>query len=195
MEIIAHRCNSIKKLIETPKRLGVEVDIRSYGADLIIHHDPFEKGVLFEDWLKNFSHETLILNVKEEGLEEKLIYLMESKGINKYFFLDQSFPFLLKYKNLCAGRCAVRLSEFEAIQTVLNLSGQVNWVWVDSFSSFPIGKSELIDLKEANFKICIVSPELQGKEPEVEIPRLKELLQSFDITIEAVCTKRYDIWE
>ena len=41
MIIVQHRRNTINLLKETPVKFGVEVDIRSYGDKLIIHHDPF----------------------------------------------------------------------------------------------------------------------------------------------------------
>ena len=71
----------------------------------------------FETWLDHYSHKTLILNVKEEGLEERLIASMASRGIDDFFFLDQSFPFLIKWSKLGEHRCAVRVSEFENIET------------------------------------------------------------------------------
>ena len=82
MKLIKHRCNTIDQLLSTNKKYGVEVDIRSKGDLLIIHHDPFKNGEHFENWLENFDHGTLILNVKEEGLEEKLISIMKSNGIS-----------------------------------------------------------------------------------------------------------------
>ena len=66
MNIIAHRRNTIKELSQTPSKMGVEVDIRSLGNKLIIHHDPFVPGEDFEQWLDSYKHGTLILNVKEE---------------------------------------------------------------------------------------------------------------------------------
>ena len=69
MQIIAHRKNTIAELCETPSHFGVEVDIRSWCDGLTIHHDPFVQGEDFKEWLKHYQHQTLILNVKEEGLE------------------------------------------------------------------------------------------------------------------------------
>ena len=60
---------------------------------IIIHHDPFKEGENFYKWIKYFKHKFLILNVKEEGLEKKLIDCMNKNNITSYFFLDQSFPF------------------------------------------------------------------------------------------------------
>ena len=46
MEIIVHRINYIKDLINLPTDYGVEVDLRSQGSKLILNHEPF-KGAIF----------------------------------------------------------------------------------------------------------------------------------------------------
>ena len=86
MHRILHRVNTIELLKNTPLNFGVEVDIRSNAENLIIHHDPFKQGELFEEWIQYFQHETLILNVKEEGLEDRLLKLMEQYRVNDFSF-------------------------------------------------------------------------------------------------------------
>ena len=195
MKLISHRRNTVSQLLATDSKYGVEVDIRSEGARLIIHHDPFMAGETFDEWISAYRHGTLILNVKEEGLEARLISLMQSKGIDDYFFLDQSFPFLVKWSRAGEHRCAVRISEFEAIETALTLAGKVDWVWVDCFTHFPLCEKDAKRLKGAGFKICLVSPELQGRDAEIEIPQLASLLKEQNIMPDAICTKRLDLWE
>lgn len=195
MQIIAHRKNTIAELSQTPSRFGIEVDIRSWGDGLTIHHDPFVRGEDFTEWLKHYQHQLLILNVKEEGLEARLIELMKEYRIVNYFFLDQSFPFLIKWAKLGEKRLAVRVSEFENINTALSLKDQVNWIWVDCFTHFPLKESTAKQLKEAHFKLCLVSPELQGRNAELEIPELQKILKAENITPDAVCTKRPDLWQ
>jgi hypothetical protein len=195
MKLISHRLNTIQDLNATPTKYGVEVDIRSRGEKLIIHHDPFVEGESFEDWIAVYQHGTLILNIKEEGLEGRLIALMQAHGIEDYFFLDQSFPFLVKWSKAGEHRCAVRVSEFEAIETALTLAGKVEWVWVDCFNYFPLSHEDAQRLKNAGFKLCLVSPELQGRDAETEIPMLLQLLSERGIQADAVCTKRPDLWE
>ena len=195
MKIIAHRINSLSELLASPAKYGVEVDIRSYGDKLVIHHDPFIEGEPFDAWIAAYQHGTLILNVKEEGLEARLIALMQSKGIADYFFLDQSFPFLVKWSEVGEHRCAVRVSEFESIETALTLAGKVDWVWVDCFTKFPLSEDDALRLKNAGFKLCLVSPELQGRNAEIEIPALASLLRERNIESDAVCTKRPELWE
>lgn len=195
MKLITHRRNTISELLTTPEKYGVEVDIRSHGDKLIIHHDPFIKGEPFDAWIAAYRHGTLILNVKEEGLETRLIGLMESLGFEDYFFLDQSFPFLAKCASAGEHRCAVRVSEFESIDTALALAGKVDWVWVDCFTRFPLSNEDGQRLKNAGFKLCLVSPELQGRDAETEIPQLAQFLVELGIQADAVCTKRPDLWE
>ena len=195
MQLISHRRNTVSKLLATDSKYGVEVDIRSEGGRLIIHHDPYVDGEVFDTWINAYQHGTLILNVKEEGLEARLISLMQSKGIDDYFFLDQSFPFLVKWSRAKERRCAVRVSEFESVDTALTLAGKVDWVWVDCFTKFPLSGQDARRLKGAGFKLCLVSPELQGRDAKIEIPQLASLLKERNIVADSICTKRPDLWE
>ena len=195
MKFIFHRRNTVSELLATDSKYGIEVDIRSEGDRLIIHHDPYVAGESFDEWINAYRHGTLILNVKEEGLESRLIALMQSNGITDYFFLDQSFPFLVKWSKAGEHRCAVRVSEFESIETALTLAGKVDWIWVDCFTYFPLSEQDARQLKDAGFKLCLVSPELQGRDANVEIPQLASLLKDRNIVADAVCTKRPDLWE
>ena len=194
MHTILHRINTIELLKKTPSNFGVEIDIRSNGKNLILHHDPFEQGELFEDWIRSYHHGTLILNVKEEGLESPLLKLMNQYKINDFFFLDQSFPFLRKTALMGESRCAVRVSEYENIETVLSLSGMVDWVWVDCFTRFPLNKKEADQLTNAGFRLCLVSPELQGMKERTHVIGFRREVELLGIKGDAVCTKYADLW-
>jgi hypothetical protein len=195
MKLIAHRRNQLAELEATPAQYGIEVDIRSCGDRLIIHHDPFADGNSFDDWISAYRHGTLILNVKEEGLEGRLIEIMRAHGISDYFFLDQSFPFLVKWARAGERRCAVRVSEFESISTAMTFAGKIDWVWVDCFTRFPLSGTDAAQLQDAGFKLCLVSPELQGRNADAEIPALVALLKERGIHADAVCTKQPALWE
>ena len=195
MEIILHRRNSLDELLEVPTKYGVEIDIRSYKNDLILSHDPFKKGEFFSDWIVNYNHGTLIINVKEEGLEERVFEILDKKEVNDFFFLDQSFPFMLKYSDFLKGRSAVRISEYESIETAKNLIGKVDWIWLDCFSKFPLRADDLLSLKESNFKLCIVSPELQGRDNIEYIKTFIDQILELNTEFDAVCTKFPDLWK
>jgi len=195
MRRILHRINTKDQLINCPTQLGVEVDIRTFGDDFIIHHDPFVKGENLEEWLSAFNHGTLILNVKEEGLESRLINLMRDHSIDDYFFLDQSFPFLVKTAEMGERRCAVRVSEYESIDTAMSLAGKVDWVWVDCFTHFPLTKEDADKLQiEGGFKLCFVSPELQGRTEKGKVKIFRNEIDNLGIIGDAVCTKYPDLW-
>jgi hypothetical protein len=194
MIIVRHRRNTAEELRATPTEFGIELDLRSQGARVIVHHDPFVAGEDFERWLEDYRHRLLILNVKEEGLEQRLIALMRERGIEDWLFLDQSFPFLIRTARAGESRCAVRISEFETIETALTLAGQVRWVWVDCFSRFPLNGEQARRLQAAGFKLCLVSPELQGRDATTEIPALRALLAREGIVADAVCTKETALW-
>ena len=194
MLIIEHRKNTISDLIETPINHGVEIDIRSNGNELILAHDPFCNGELFSNWLKSYKHAFLILNVKEEGLEEKILYLMHKHAINNFFFLDQSFPFLIKTTSKGERRSAVRFSEYESVETVFNVSSKLDWVWLDSFNEFILNSNDIKFFQKMNCNLCIVSPELQGRTATNEISKIKNIMKKANLTIHAVCTKRPGIW-
>ncbi len=194
MIIVSHRRNTIAQLNETPTEFGIELDIRSRGQDLIVHHDAFVEGERFDDWLAHYRHRLLILNVKEEGLEDALLERMARAGISDFFFLDQSFPFLVRTANRGERRCAVRVSEFESIDTALTLAGRIDWVWVDCFTRFPLDTSDAERLRDAGFRLCLVSPELQGRSDPAAISAMRNEVASKNIRIDAVCTKQPDLW-
>lgn len=194
MIFIQHRRNTLELLKNTSTDYGVEVDIRSRGSDMIIHHDPFEDGESFDIWMDNYKHKTLILNVKEEGLEDRLLHEMKQRDFDDFFFLDQSFPFLIKTSRTGETRSAVRVSEFEGLESARNLAGKVDWVWVDCFTRFPLSEAQTQELRELGFKLCLVSPELQGRAPEEEITGILQHFANLKVEPDAVCTKVPELW-
>ena len=196
MRFIAHRRNTTAELAATPTGYGVEIDLRAAaGGRIVLHHDPFRSGEDFADWLRSFRHRTLILNVKEDGLEERAAALVRARGIEDYFFLDQPVPSLLRCAALGERRCAVRVSEFEPVEMALRFAGRVGWVWVDCFTRLALTGSEAGRLRDAGFKLCMVSPELQGRTAAHEIPGMARLVAERGIAPDAVCTKAPERWQ
>ena len=193
MEIILHRQNTIELLSELPKQYGAEIDLRSYKEEIIVHHDPYEIGINFKDWLKHYKHGILILNLKEDGLENKVLNYLGEYNIKSFFFLDQSMPSIIRNVQKGILNCAIRVSEYEPIQVALNLEGKVNWIWLDIFTKFSLTNKEFKTLKNAKFKICLVSPELQ-KYNNIEIYNLQKHIKKEEILFDAVCTKFPDKW-
>lgn len=205
LEKIHHRINKIEEMMKTNSLHGIEVDVRYHEDELICEHDPFGHHHLTErsldQLLSKFSNKgILILNLKTEGIERACIDLVLKHGIKRWFFLDMSAPYLVKYaSHAIAGtipgftpdNLAVRFSDKEPLEQALALKGAVRWLWVDSFEKFPVTEENYSLIKE-HFKICLVSPELHGHSL-IKIDEFKKLVTGKEI--DAVCTKRPDLWD
>lgn len=191
MIYVAHRVNTVQELKAIPECYGVEIDIRERGGKLILQHDPFVDGESLEDYLREYRHGLLILNVKCERIEFEVLDLVRKYSIKEYFFLDSSFPMIRLMANKGIKEQAVRYSEYESLETVMAMKGQVNWVWVDCFEKLAIEYQDYQELKNAGFRLCMVSPELQGR-PQ-DIVGYRDSLKQKQIIFDAVCTKVYNI--
>ncbi len=209
MHIISHRINTIKDLKKVDYSYGIEIDIRYHNNDLILHHDPLchqeNSPEKFEDLLAEYvkNHKgTIILNIKTEGVELQCINLMKKYHYKNWFFLDLSMPYFVIYSNKVASgeiegftpdNLAVRFSEFEPIEYALSFKNKVRWVWIDCFTKMPLNKENYKILKDANFKLCLVAPELQKHKIE-RSSEFQKILRKNNIKLDAVCTKKSELW-
>ena len=191
MEFIAHRINTLKELETLPSEYGVELDLRDNSDGIYIQHNPFENGEDFERYLMRYHHGTMILNVKSEGIELQILKLLKEYGVKSYFFLDSSFPMIWKLSNDGEKNIALRVSEAEGLDTPRSMAGRVNWIWVDCFTKIPVDKEQAMELKDLGYRLCMVSPELEGR-PE-DIVSYKEQIRGMGIEFDAVCTKYNNI--
>jgi len=191
VHFINHRINNSEALNKLYNSFGVEIDLRYKNKEIIFTENKFSSGEIFEEYLKKFNLNFLILNIKSEGIEEEVLRLVKKYRVPDYFFLDTSIPFMVKYINKGWTKFAVRYSEYEPLELALRFKRKVDWVWVDCFNYLPLSEKTYLELKKY-FKICLVSPELQGL-PLSMIEDFKEQIKNFQI--DAVCTKRSDLWE
>ena len=174
MEIVIHRVNSLEKLNQLPLSFGAEIDIRAYGSDLILNHEPFEPGCLFEDFLKQYRHGLLILNIKEAGVEAAALSLVSKYRVPSFFLLDVEFPYIYTASREGNRSIAMRYSEDEPIENSLKYSGMIDWVWIDTNTRLPLSR-EICESLSA-FKTCLVCPERWGR-PEDIVPYRKRMLE------------------
>jgi hypothetical protein len=183
-EIVIHRVNERTRLREIPRHYGAEIDLRANGSSLILNHDPFKGGERFEDWLVSYEHGLLVLNVKEAGIEAEVIRLVEARGVKQFFLLDVEFPYLYRASRAGERRIALRYSEDEAIETVLNYRGKVDWVWIDTNTRLPLDTTSAGKL--AGFQTCLVCPERWGRPQDIGAYRRK--LAALNFPLSAVMT-------
>ena len=191
MQLIAHRVNTIAMLDKIPEKYGVEIDLRDYEERLILQHDPFKDGENFEKYLQHYKHSTIILNIKSERIEFRALELLKKYKVDNYFFLDCSFPMIYLLTKQGENNISLRFSEFEGLDTIMIMKNKIKWVWVDCFSKLPIDVEIYRLLKNADMKLCLVSPELSGREGY--IGKYKKYLEEKHIFFDAVCTKIYNI--
>jgi hypothetical protein len=192
MEFIAHRINKLEELEKLSKKYGVEIDLRdNVDGKIYINHDPFILGEDFEEYLRKYSHGTMILNVKSERIELKILELLKKYNINNYFFLDSSFPMIKLLSDRGEKNIALRYSEYEGLDTLEKMQGKVNWVWVDCFTELPINNEIYRKIKNMGYKLCLVSPELQNQKEKLEL--YAKQIKDEKIEFDAICTKEYNV--
>ncbi len=188
MRVFSHRVNTVKELLSTDRSFGVEVDLRA-GPEgrIILAHDPFVDGEDFSEYLKSFSHNGIILNIKCDGIERSVIEILEKHKITDYLFLDTSLPTFYDISSKGNNRFFVRYSSIEPLELAVTNSQLASWVWVDCFEDLILTKQNVSIIKKHGLKICLVSPELHGREDSVK--DFIEKLQANNLKIDAVCTK------
>lgn len=197
LQYIHHRRNTLQELRETQPEWGVEIDLRSFGesrGDLRVVHDPWTGGLSFKEWIIEFQalkiQGPLILNTKEDQLEEALFEMMKANGIDNFLFLDTALPTLVKNVNQGNGKhFMMRLSKYEPLAAAEKFIGKVEWLWVDCFGGEPLDEAIVLEASK-KFKLCLVSPELQRQDP-AKIDVFAKIKKYASL----VCTKCPDLWE
>lgn len=193
LHIVRHRVNGLAALSAVAPEHGAEIDVRSRAGRLILAHDPHVPGEPLERFLDAWKAQgrrgLLILNPKEDGLERELLRQLRRRRIENFVLLDLAAPTLVRLAlRERVGRVAVRVSEHEPESAAAPFAGRARWVWLDSFTGRPPSPALARRLRRA-FKVCLVSPELQGH-PRSRIAAYRALRGAVD----AVCTKFPDSW-
>jgi hypothetical protein len=193
LEIIIHRVNTINELRDVPQEYGTEIDIRSFGSNLILNHEPFQSGEDFKNYIGEYKHGTLVLNIKEAGIEDEVLRLVRQHSqIKSYFLLDVEFPYTYRSSRNGEKAIAMRFSEDESLETVKLYVGKVDWVWIDTNTRLPLDGNNLSVLNR--FKKCLVCPERWGRPFDIE--KYKETMIDLNFNVDAVMTgnKYAKIW-
>lgn len=168
---------------------GFESDVRDYCGRIVISHDLADENSLGLDCvLKMLSEKSdkymFAINIKADGLKDKLLSALSQWNINNYFCFDMSVPQMLEYTNV-GIRVFTRQSEYEPHPPVM--LAEAEGVWIDAFKDYSWISSELLSRYiEGGKKVCIVSPELHQEDYK---PFWKMLLESsVDLNKVILCT-------
>lgn len=193
MEVIIHRVNSILSLKSIPNAYGCEVDLRANGSSIVMNHDPYVGGENFLSFLEEYNHGTLVLNIKESGIEDYVLKAVKDRGIKSFFLLDVEFPFIYNHSLIGNMRnVAARFSEYEPIKNLEIFKNKIDWVWIDTFTKNPVNEKNLQLLN--NFKKCLVCPSRWGRFED--ILHYRRSLNQLNFNLDSVMTdiKFSELW-
>lgn len=168
---------------------GTETDIRDYNGKLVVSHDiADEKCITVEELFicyNKFNNEfPLALNIKSDGLQEKLKVLISKYQIKNYFVFDMSVPDGLQYlKNNINS--FTRESEYEEKPSFYK---EASGIWLDEFNGHWINGDIIKDHVFNEKEICIVSPDLHKREYKKEWQHYKEIEKELGISSLMICT-------
>lgn len=192
-ELIIHRVNEISKLKSIPFEYGCEIDIRTNGSNLILNHNPYLSGDSLIDFLDNYQHGTLVLNIKESGIESDVLSHVRERNINSFFLLDVEFPYLYRASRDGERSIAIRYSEDEPIESVNKYKNKVDWVWIDTNTKLPLDTQTIVQLK--GFKTCLVCPERWGRPNDIILYRKQMQLYNFELNAVMTSLNCAKYWE
>lgn len=175
MKILAHRGYWNKNIEKnSPLALrtalehgyGFESDVRDYAERLVISHNiataaSQDAEEVFK-WLNEFNDlYCFAINIKADGLKNMLKLFFDKYAITNYFLFDMSVPQMVEFREI-GLRFFTRQSEIELNPVMYD---DAAGVWIDSFGSNEWITKELLDNHINHGKeVCIVSPDLHGKD-------------------------------
>src|SRR5258706_2768972 len=173
LQILAHRGlwksreekNSLAALtLALRQGFGLETDVRDCAGELVISHDPPQRGALplrslLEEYRSLQATSILALNIKADGLAQPLRMLLEQYGIQNYFVFDMSVPDMLAYARDEMPFFS-RLSELETVPPLLE---RCSGIWLDAFHGDWYDAPMINRYLHAGMQVCVVSPELHRR--------------------------------
>lgn len=175
LEILAHRgcwnneqekncLLSLNRALE--KGYGIETDLRDYEGKLVVSHNiaddhSLDAEELFRRYVELDCHATLAFNVKADGIQGLLTEFLNKYKISNYFLFDMSVPEQVVNHDMNLNY----YTRHSDVENTCVLYEGAKGVWLDSFYDDHWLTADIIRAHmSAGKKVCVVSPELHGKE-------------------------------
>lgn len=175
MRILAHRgywnskveknsSDAIRNALENG--YSFESDVRDYMGKLVLSHNIADDSAMDAEkvfqWLHEFDDAfCFAINIKADGLQDLLYNCLIRYDIDNYFAFDMSVPQMIEFRER-GIKFFTRLSEVEKEPCLYE---DASGVWVDGFWSVNWITKDLIEgFMEDGKDVCLVSPELHGRE-------------------------------
>lgn len=161
---------------------GTETDIRDRGGQLVIAHDMAkDTDMTLHAFLEIYGQcgLPLAINIKADGLAAKLRETLQVYKVTNYFVFDCAVPDLREH--IRVGNTAyARLSDVEPAPAWLD---RVQGIWLDAFETDWYQESDILAMIKLGKRVCIVSPELHGRDPADAWKRLRPLADEPQLTL------------
>lgn len=144
---------------------GTETDVRDTGGRLVISHDlAGGDEISFSEVLDMLADRPLplALNIKADGLARALVQELAARSLSHWFTFDMSVPELVAQLRLGLP-VFTRASEYEPEPA---LYARATGVWLDSFERDWFGVDAISEFLSDGKQVCVVSPELHGRDPQ-----------------------------
>jgi hypothetical protein len=156
---------------------GTETDVRDCKGELVISHDmPGGSELTVDRFLDILSARDLplALNIKADGLAAPLSAKLRARKLTRWFTFDMSVPDLVIQLRLGLP-VFTRASEHERAPPCYD---KAIGVWLDAFESQWYSADTIASYLGDGKQVCIVSPELHGRDPAALWGSLRGALQA-----------------
>lgn len=167
---------------------GTETDVRDLSGALVISHDmPLQPEMTLKEYVAELSMFgrpglTQAINIKSDGLAKDIA--AEMKGCtHPWFVFDMSVPDMIQHMR-AGNPTFARMSEYEPFPEKLH--GMLKGIWLDAFSSTWYSVDAIGALLNQGLQVCVVSPELHGRNDYLALWQSLRLLSWSDDLI--LCT-------
>ena len=195
MEILSHRGlwltpeekNSAGAFLRSfDASFGTETDVRDRNGELVISHDPAtdaaaDTTITLDHFLTLLGTASLplALNIKADGLADKLHRTMARHPHTHWFVFDMSIPDMRGHLRV-GNPTYARMSEVEQHPAWLD---RIAGIWLDGFEGTWYGTETIRQLLNAGKKVCVVSPELHRRPPAETWQMLRPLAHEAGLSI------------
>lgn len=142
---------------------GTETDVRDCAGRLLISHDmPAGNEMTLDDLLDIMGSRNLPLaiNIKADGLAKAITAKFSERGHTNWFVFDMAVPDMRSYLTERVTTYT-RHSDVEPSPVLLE---QCAGVWLDHFAAGYHPNREIVKHLNHGKKVCVVSPELHGRD-------------------------------
>lgn len=154
---------------------GTETDIRDCAGRLLIAHDMPTGGEMTLDDLLDIMggrNLPLAINIKADGLAKAIAAKFQEHGHTNWFVFDMAVPDMRGY--FSEGVCTyTRVSDVEQSPVWIE---QSRGIWLDHFGDGHFPNDEIVKYLNQGKKVCVVSPELHGRDAAAAWDSLRLLI-------------------